>query len=110
MTTRTIAERILNEMGGDAEEICNGSCTVYAVKLIDELGKGQIVSNLDSSMLEEIEGYEIIEPQCSISKPCARNRFMTSHCWVKVDGKFYDAFNPEGCDEEHELEFVQQSF
>lgn len=101
-----IANSILEEMGGDANDICQGECTIFAMKLIDAVGNGQIVSNLSESMLEEISGYDVIEPECHIQKPTSRNNYATSHCWVKIDGKFYDAFNTSGVEDENYLEFV----
>lgn len=109
MTTieiRIIAERIVEQMGGDAEEICNGGCADFAKRLVDQVG-GQIVSNLSSDIEDELEGYEVIEPEYQISKPTAGNFWATSHCWVKVAGRYFDALNPEGVEEEYELQFMQ---
>jgi hypothetical protein len=103
-----IANEILLEMGGSAEYICTGSCAIFATKLIDRVGKGIIVSNLSSDMVGEIEGYDIQKPDCGLEKPSKGNRFETSHCWVLVDGVFYDAFNTEGVKKEDDLFFVQK--
>lgn len=108
-----IANQILSEMGGDAEKICSGECTIFAMRLIDRAGKGQVVSNLTSDMESDFEGYDetydIIKPEAHIQKPCARNSFSTSHCWVKIDGRFYDAFNTEGVTDENYLDFIQNN-
>jgi len=106
---RHIAETILAEMGGDAEEICTGSCPDFAKQLIDRAGRGQIVSNLSDDMADELDGYEVIKPEAYIPKPSARNYFASSHCWVKIDGKFYDAYNPEGVSDESELQFILEN-
>jgi len=103
---RKIAEKIVEQMGGDPEQICQGDCPEFAKRLVDQVG-GQIVSNLSSDMEDDLNGYDVIAPEYQISKPSARNHFSTSHCWVKVGGRFYDAFNPEGVDEEYELHFIQ---
>lgn len=108
-----IAQSLVNEMGGDPETICSGNCTIFAMRLIDKIGRGQIVSNLTAEMEEDFNGYnetyEIIQPEAHIRKPSARNYFSTSHCWVKIDGRFYDAFNPEGVKDENDLDFIQNN-
>ena len=112
MTTQSvsdIANKILAEMGGNAEEICTGNCTQFAMRLIDQVGRGQIVSNLSDEMMDEIDGYEIIEPEAYIQRPSARNMFSTSHCWVKIDGRFYDAFDTYGVDDENYLTFIEKN-
>ena len=104
---REIAETLLAEMGGDAEAICSGDCPLFAMRLIDRVGAGQIVSNLASAMKDDIEaGYEVIAPETRFPNP---DRVpAASHCWVKIDGRFYDAFNPEGVSVEHEMEFYEK--
>jgi hypothetical protein len=106
-----IAQSIFVEMGGNAESICNGECTIFAMKLIDRVGGGQVVSNLTEDMEGDFEGYaetyEIVKPECHIAAPSDANYYSTSHCWVKVDGRFYDAFNTEGVEDENYLQFIQ---
>ncbi len=106
MKVSQIAKRVFDEMGGDASEICSGSCPEFAKRLIDAAGRGQIVSNLSDEMIGEIEGYNVIEPEAYIPAPSRSNFFATSHCWVKIDGRYYDAFNPEGVDDESDLQFI----
>lgn len=109
MTTqevRNAAERILAEMGGNAEEICNGDCPVFAMKLVDAVG-GQIVSNLQNAMQDDLQGYDVISPDEKWPNP--NRSFYMSHCWVKVGKMYYDAFNPEGVDNEHLLDFYQNN-
>ncbi len=109
MTTqevRNVAEGIIAEMGGNAEEICSGDCPVFAMRLIDRVGYGQIVSNLANAMQDDISGYDTIEPDTRFPNP-NRNP-NASHCWAKIDGRFYDAFNPEGVKNEYEMEFYQK--
>jgi len=101
------AKIILEEMGGDPEEICTGECPEFAKMLVDQCG-GEIVSNLSESMIDELEGYNVIEPEAFIPKPSRRNMWSTSHCWVKIDGRFYDAYNPEGVEYEEDLTFFKQ--
>ena len=103
MTTEQLATRILNQMGGNAHDICTGDCTTFAKSLITAAGRGQIVSNLSDEMLSELDGFEVIAPETYFPNP--NRRADASHCWAKIDGKFYDAFNPEGVDEETELQF-----
>ena len=102
------AKRILEEMGGCAEEICTGECPEFAKRLVAACG-GQIVSNLSEDMEGELEGYETIDPEAYIPKPSRWNMWATSHCWVKIDGRYYDAYNPEGVEEESELQFIQEN-
>ena len=108
MNVSKIAKQILEQMGGDAEEICSGSCPEFAKELVDKCG-GQIVSNLSEDMQDELDGYEVIEPEAYIAKPSRRNYWGTSHCWVKIEGRYYDAYNPEGVDEETDLHFIQEN-
>jgi len=107
---REIAESIIEEMGGDAGEICSGNCPVFAKALVTRCG-GQIVSNLSEDMIFELDGYDTIEPDedTRLPKPSRSNMWATSHCWVKIDGRFYDAFNPEGVNCETELKFIIQN-
>lgn len=108
MKTSDVAKRILEEMGGDPYEICSGSCTEFAKRLVDEVG-GEIVNNLSEDMKDDLDGYETIEPEQYIQKPSRRNMWATSHCWIKVGGKFYDAFNPEGVEYESDLQFIEEN-
>lgn len=106
MKVSEIAKNILEEMGGDAEEICTGSCPDFAKALVSKCG-GQIVSNLSDDMANELDGFEVIEPEVHTSKPSRENFWATSHCWAKIDGRYYDAFNTDGVEDESELEFIQ---
>ena len=101
----SIARQILAEMGGDAEKICSGDCPVFAKKLIDRVGKGKIVSNLANAMVDEIAGYEVAGTDFL---PNPNRNPEASHCWVNIDGVNYDAFDPQGCSNERDLEFVQK--
>jgi hypothetical protein len=103
---RKNAKEILAQMGGNAHEICSGSCPAFAKRLVDQVG-GEIVSNLSQEMMSELDGYQIIAPEAYIPAPSVRNLFSTSHCWVKVGGMFFDAFNPEGVSDETDLEFFE---
>jgi hypothetical protein len=106
MTTaqiRTAAEEIINRMGGDGEEINNGDCATFAKRLVDACG-GVIVDNLADSMKDELGSYETTTPDCNVGDPNDW-RSGASHCWVKVAGMFFDAQNPEGVEEETDLEF-----
>lgn len=104
---RKIAEDLVAEMGGDAEQICSGDCPIFAMRLIDRVGGGQVVSNLATSMKDDIEPeYDVITPETRFPNP-DRNP-AASHCWVKIDGRYYDAFNPEGVNAEHEMDFYNK--
>lgn len=107
MTTSEIAKQILKEMGGDAHEICSGSCPEFAKRLIDAIGRGQIVNNLSREMQGDVSGYENIEPEIYCGNPNINPD--QSHCWAKVDGRFYDAFNPDGVDSEDELTWYEEN-
>jgi hypothetical protein len=99
MKVRDIAERILADMGGDAAEICTGECTTFAKRLVDVCG-GEIVADLNADMMGDLDGYAVIEPEYSRKK-------IAPHCWVKIDGLLYDAFNPEGVDDESLLDYFE---
>lgn len=92
------AKKILADMGGNAEDICTGDCTTFAKRLIDEIGEGEIVNGLNVDMEDEISNYAQCEPE---------NRIKTPHCWVKIDGILYDAYDPQGVKYENDLEFYQ---
>lgn len=94
-------ESIVTEWGMTPEEIAQGDCAVFAKKLVDALGKGIIVNGLNASMQDELEGYETQEPSIKI------NRNRQSHCWVAIDGWFFDAFDSMGVDEENMMQFLE---
>lgn len=94
-----IALKVLESMGGDPLQICNGYCTDYAKLLVDLVGYGTIIDNLSEEMRDELAGYETAQPE--------ELRTKISHCWVKIDNRFYDAFNPEGVEYETDLDFVE---
>jgi hypothetical protein len=60
-------------------------------------------------MQEEITGYDVIAPEVHIQKPSARNYYQTSHCWVKIDGRYYDAFDTHGVNDEAYLQFIEKN-
>lgn len=103
-----IAKEVLEYMGGDAEEICTGSCPKFAKLLVDMVGHGEIVSNLADNMQDELDGYDVIEPEIYFGNPNSPYS-SSSHCWAKIDGRFYDAFNPEGVETENELSFYLEN-
>lgn len=105
---RKAAVSILESMGGDPYEVCQGSCPEFAKALVSKCG-GQIVSNLSEDMTSSLDGYEVVEPEAHIQKPSRRNMWATSHCWVKIEGRYYDAFNTEGVDDESELQFIEEN-
>ena len=101
MKVYQIARQILADMGGDAQAICTGDCPEFAKRLVDACGRGQIVDNLSgAAMKAELEGYDVIQPEEDFSTD-------GSHCWVKIDHLFYDAFNPEGCQYETDMLWVE---
>lgn len=105
-----IATEIRNEMGGDAMEICNGGsarydCTDFAKTMVDRLKtegiESVIVDNLEgAAMKSDLEGYETVD---------AEYENGISHCYVKIEDeiedRYYDAFDPQGVEKEHELEY-----
>jgi hypothetical protein len=76
----SIAEKILKKMGGNAEEINNGKCRQFANKLIKEVGRGSVQTNGGTF----------------------------NHYWALIDGRLYDAENPEGVDSEDQLNFFKR--
>lgn len=99
----TIANQTLKSMGGVAKDICTGDCTTFAKRMVDELAKhgieGVIVDALSFEMKDELNGYTTFEPEYTDG---------ISHCYVKVDGWFFDAFNPEGVEKETELSYLTE--
>ncbi len=102
-TAEKIATGILNDMGGVAVVICNGDCTTFAKRMVRALKainiESEIVDALSHEMKSEIEGFPTIEPEYTDG---------ISHCYVKVDGYFFDAFNPEGVEKETKLDYLNQ--
>jgi hypothetical protein len=98
----TVANETLQEMGGVASDICTGDCTTFAKKMVDALKafniEAEIVDALSEEMKSEISGYTTIEPEYTDG---------ISHCYVKVDGYFFDAFNPEGVEKETRLDYLK---
>ena len=101
-----IAEQIKNAMGGDAENICNGDCPIFAMRLVDAVGKGVIVNNLTN--IDDINPEYEVTTTDVLPKPSRGNRYETSHCWVEIDGIYYDAFDTYGVSKERDLQFVQK--
>lgn len=97
----TIANEILTQMGGIAVDICTGDCTTFAKRMVNALKNegidAVIVDALSDEMKSELDGYNTIEPEYTDG---------ISHCYVKVDGYFYDAFNPEGVEKETKLDYL----
>ena len=98
----TTATEILAQMGGDAETICSGDCPEFAKRLVDACG-GVIVDALNGeAMKAELDGYEITTPSVRVGR-------FQSHCYVKGDdGRFYDAYNPDGCDNEEDMDWREK--
>ena len=92
------ATEILEDMGGNAEDICSGDCTTFAMRLVDNLKnlniEAVIVNNLNNEMTDELNGYKTIN---------AEYENGISHCYVKACGYFFDAFDTDGCEKEQEL-------
>jgi hypothetical protein len=96
-----VAKNIVEQMGGEASEICTGNCTIFAMKLIDTIGEGQIVNSyLSDSMLSDIEGYDIINSSVGSKR--------YPHCYVKIENIFFDAFDYQGVDEEYCMEYLEK--
>ena len=98
---QSAAEEIFHAMGGDAEEICSGECTTFAKRLIDTVGRGVIVSNLSNAMQSELDGYNVESPERRLGDP--NRRPECSHCWAKIDGILYDAYDWPGVEDETDL-------
>jgi len=103
MRVKDIANEIFLDMGGDAEVICSGDCTTFAKRLIDKVGRGVIVSNLADNMLSELDGYQVEKPEIRLGNP--NQRPECSHCWVKIDGMLYDAYDWQGVEDETYLKY-----
>jgi hypothetical protein len=100
-----ILNEITNQMGGDADKINNGDCAVWAKKAFNALNKQKeelgieeldIVSNLSFEMEDELEGYDTITPEY---------HEKISHCYIKIDGWFFDSYNMDGVESEDEMDY-----
>ena len=95
-TLKSIVER----MGGDADKINNGDCVVFTKNAFDQLSemgiKAEIVNNLSDEMQDELEGYETIESNYTEG---------ISHCYLLIDGWFFDAYDVDGAETEEELQY-----
>jgi hypothetical protein len=92
------ADEVMAELGLDEEEINDGYCPYFATKLVDRVG-GVIVDALADEMKPILEGYTTqaptdLEPELS-------------HCWVYVDGMYFDAEAADGRYEEYNLPIFQ---
>jgi len=96
----TFAERLLSEMGGDALEICTGDCATFAKKTQDQFG-GVIKYTPSFELLDEINGRAQEESTEFLRRD-------PSHCWVEIDGVFFDAFDTDGVEDENYLQFVEK--
>lgn len=101
MTAYQAAHEVLETMGGNAQDICSGDCGEFATRMIDLLGRGQIVACNMVAYEDDFSGYDVIAPEMRVTKN------TPPHCWVKVDGKYYDAFDPQGVEEECNMEWIE---
>jgi len=95
-----VLKGIVEEMGGDADVINNGDCAVFVKKAYNDLTEigveVQIVNNLSEEMQNELEGYETIDAKYSEG---------ISHCYLLIDGWFFDAYDVDGAELESELQY-----
>jgi hypothetical protein len=91
---------ILEEMGGNADQVNNGDCAIFAKKSYNKLTEigieVEIVNNLSDEMQDELEGYETIESNYTEG---------ISHCYLLIDGWFFDAYDVDGAETEEELQY-----
>lgn len=94
---------ITKKLGGDADVINNGECTTWAKMAFDTLtaqmdalgiDELEIVNNLSSEMHSELDGYDTIRADYSEK---------ISHCYLKIDNWFFDAYDLTGCESEEEM-------
>lgn len=91
---------IIDELGGDPKEINNGDCTTFAKMVYDKLHSQfdvVIVDNLCEVMSDELEGYPTKGTDADFSG--------VSHCYLEIEGYFYDAFDVDGVSDEYDLEY-----
>ena len=101
-----VAEEIRDEILGyglsSVLEIANGYCAVFAKKMHDQLAsigiESEIVVNDVFDLEDELEGYETI--------PAEYCEGEFSHCYVKVEDYFFDAFDTQGVEREDHLEYL----
>ena len=95
-----ILKEITNQMGGDPYKINNGDCAVWAKKAYNVLSilgiDVKIVDNLSQEMRDELDEYYTIKPEYSTN---------ISHCYIKIDDWFFDAFDIEGAGNEKVMQY-----
>lgn len=109
MTNWTRIEEIAKETrdsfkGYTAMEIACGDCAEFAKRMFHKLEEegieAEIVVNTVFELEDELEGYETIE--------AAHCEGIYSHCYIKVDGWFFDSFDVDGVDNEEEMTYLTE--
>jgi hypothetical protein len=85
-------------------EIACGYCASFAKLMFDALKESgiesDIVVNKVFALDDELEGYQTIE-----SDYCEGEY---SHCYIKVDGWFFDSFDVEGVETEDQMNYLTE--
>ena len=85
-------------------EIACGYCAMFSKRMFDALEsegiEAEIVVNSVFDLEDELDGYETIQ--------AIHCEGTYSHCYVKVDGWFFDAFNTEGVNSEEEMDYLTE--
>lgn len=93
-------EYISNPMFENAMEINCGYCAEFlkvCAKKLDEKGiEYKVIVTQDFELMNELKGFKTFETE---------NEDAVSHCYLEIDGWFFDAQNVDGS-EEFEMEFL----
>jgi hypothetical protein len=102
MIIEKIAEQVFSSMNGDAHQINNGDCAVFAKKMSDmltEKGIEHTIKVTESFELEnELEGYEY---------EVSEYAWRLSHCYVMVGDYGFDAYDLRG-EDESEMTYINK--
>lgn len=96
-----IAKEVLNSFNGyTAHQINNGDCATFAKRMHDKLQEkgieSEIIITSKFTLEDELDGYETIESDYDEG---------LSHCYLKIDGWFFDAYDMEGSETEEEMQY-----
>ena len=95
-------DMLTNPMFQTALDINSGYCAVFIKKVLPKL-EGvdidtpiDIIVSQDFELADELSEFETIETD---------NEDCVSHCYIHIDGSYYDAQDPEGVESEYDMEF-----
>ena len=103
--TKKITDNMVAQLG-NVHEIANGYCAVWAKKVFNALKEvgidSEIVVNDVFDLEDELEGFDTIEAEYCEGE--------YSHCYIKVDGWFFDAFDVDGVESEGGMSYFNEIY